>query len=149
MQKIVDFDSLGLQRPNFLPILVTGSREPLAVGLLRSINVTLSSMPTQDDDNVKDILSQIQKHLQVTSEIDQMISEDVFENLLDDVMTWVIQAQIGTGLLIIIDELGKFLEFATYSSSSAGYVLATKTCRNSFEEWKKTFISYWYFTSRI
>ncbi|MFZ6029767.1 MAG: DUF6079 family protein [Chloroflexota bacterium] len=114
LQETVDFESYGIQQPNLLPILVTGSREALGVGLLRSIKLTLTSMSTQaTDEKAKHILAQIQAHLQATSAIDQITDEAIL-SLLDDMMAWVIENQKGTGLLIVIDELGKFLEFATY-----------------------------------
>jgi hypothetical protein len=37
LRQAINFKKLGVSRPNLLPVLVTGSHEPLAVGLLRAL----------------------------------------------------------------------------------------------------------------
>ena len=39
-------------------------------------------------------------------------SDDIVLSLLDDAITHIVSSAKGNGLLIILDEMGKFLEFA-------------------------------------
>ena len=92
---------------NFLPVLITGSREPIAIAVLRGLMESLDRR-----------LSKKQK-IKVASEIRELLAKPAKEisdrevlQLVLDVNSELIVCGYASGLLIILDELGKFLEFA-------------------------------------
>lgn len=96
------FDS----RAHLLPVLVTGSREPISVALLRGLKQTLAAHPS--DRRVKRLLEGLTSTLQLEiSEIDRNAL-----NLVQQTAAKLVESGSANGLLIILDELGKFLEFA-------------------------------------
>lgn len=83
------------------PILVVGEREPIGRSLLRAIRQTLSR---QDRAAPKALSKQL-------SETDELQSHAVLAALAA-VGEWIRQIDAASGLLIVLDELGKNLEFA-------------------------------------
>ncbi len=111
LQKVIDFNTLGIVQPQLLPILITGSREALAVGLLRALKTALVATDCRQDQVVQ-IIDRIQNHLENASTAG--ISDGAVLEVVQEVLKWVTSNRNDTGLLIIIDELGKYLEFAAY-----------------------------------
>jgi hypothetical protein len=108
LRQAVNFKSVGAQRPQLLPVLVTGSREPLAVALMRSLHRDLLS--TCGRGRIPAVIDRIQ------TEIDRAaskgISDDIVVKLISEANAYLTNAGKARGLLIILDELGKFLEYA-------------------------------------
>ena len=100
--------SVGRRPPRLLPILVTGSREPLSVALLRALRRELSAFSANS--GVRKVSSEIKRVL----ESENPIADETVINLLVDASRAVAggAASKTAGLLIILDELGKFLEYA-------------------------------------
>ncbi len=106
IRSLVDFKQVGLaRRPELLPVLVTGSRDPLTVALLRSVQRALESLSTKGPSS---LLKKINARLEQRKE---PTDEEVID-ILDAVNQYLALSEKGSGLLVIIDELGKFLEFA-------------------------------------
>ena len=106
----------------FCPVLISGERAPITLALLRGLERGLTAFSTSlvrsgeiHRVSFHTILSDIQKRLEAaangilphTSEI-----TDLFESA-----THQIGAEGGAGLLLVVDELGKFLEYATQDSA--------------------------------
>lgn len=109
LRSLVDFKQVGLpRRPELLPILVTGSREPMTVALLRSVQRALSSVSTKGGPS--SILRKINARLEQAPRKEPTDEEVI--GILDAVNQYLQLSEKGSGLLLIIDELGKFLEFA-------------------------------------
>ena len=112
------FSCLNLhERRGFCPVLISGERSPITLALLRGLKrgliafsdspVGCSAIPRA---SFHPLLLDIQKRLDAAENgVLPHASEitDLFESA-----TYQIGAEGGTGLLLVVDELGKFLEYA-------------------------------------
>lgn len=95
--------------PGFCPVLISGERAPLSLSLLRGLErgLTAANGTFPSKTHIEDIESLIKKtekgNIPTASEI-----TDLYE-----AVTQQICAAGGSGLLLVVDELGKFLEYAT------------------------------------
>ena len=106
----------------FCPVLISGERAPITLALLRGLERGLTAFSTSlvrsgeiHRASFHTILSDIQKRLEAAANgIPPHTSEitDLFESA-----THQIGAEGGAGLLLVVDELGKFLEYATQDSA--------------------------------
>jgi hypothetical protein len=109
LRSLVDFKQIGLsRRPELLPILVTGSREAMTVALLRSVQRALEAVSRKG--GPPSILKKINARLDQAPRKEPTDEEVI--GILDAVNQYLQFSEKGSGLLLIIDELGKFLEFA-------------------------------------
>jgi hypothetical protein len=103
--------AMGLNRRlsrnlQFVPVLVTCAREPLATSILRGLRETL------------DRIGKFQNKTRIIHEVDGLLvggegsSDNAVLELISKVSSGVRTASPGRGMLLLIDELGKFLEFA-------------------------------------
>lgn len=107
LRRAINFKKLGLARPRLLPVLVTGSHEPLAIALLRSLLRDL--LLTCGRGRTPAVIDRIKNQLD-GSATDAKRDTAVLE-LLDEASEHVVTSGKGSGLLILLDELGKFLEY--------------------------------------
>ena len=106
----------------FCPVLISGERAPLSLGLLRGLvqgltasNSTISSTS---------LIQKSQKLLE-TAEKGTLPSASEITSLFESA-THEICGSGGSGLLVVIDELGKFLEYATQQPTQGDmFVLQT------------------------
>lgn len=97
---------LGISRPpRLLPVLVTGAREPLSIAVVRSLHGAL----TRAVDGRKKLQSKEDAavFLQTGFTEDRKVVE-----LIESCAAELVEKEIFDGLLLVIDELGKSLEFA-------------------------------------
>ena len=106
VRRVIDFSKLGLPRRPFLPVLVTCSREPLGVSILRAMQRSMASVYRRGA-KVRPI-EWIERLLAKNQEP----SDDQVIRAILETNTRLIADSKAQGLLLIIDELGKFLEFA-------------------------------------
>lgn len=106
VRKGTNFHQFGVSRPQFVPVLVTCSRQPLGISILKSLHQTLSGLYRQGAKSR--LATEVQRLIEAKCEP----SEDEIFQLVQDVNSRIIADTKGNGLLLIIDELGKFLEFA-------------------------------------
>ena len=96
-----------LLNANALPILVTGTSEPISKAIIRAVQTRLADAGLRTKPaalrNVKEMLSNA-----APSERDRFAIE-----LLEQTAQCVIESNQGNGVMLILDELGKALEFAT------------------------------------
>lgn len=98
---------LGLRpkAPRFLPVLVTGSREAMSLAVLRGLTSSLeSAIPAKKKSTVR-------------SKASALLAKGGFQDrdvvaLVEQAAAELVDGGSHGGLLLIIDELGKFLEFA-------------------------------------
>jgi hypothetical protein len=107
VRKALDLRSLRPRGLRLQPVLVTGSREPLATAVTRALGKVLEQ---QFDARTKFRLLQ-DITLAVASPGASVSDERALQFLLE-ANSELIARQKASGLLIILDELGKFLEFA-------------------------------------
>ncbi len=96
------------QDPRLLPVLVTGSREPLAISLLRAVARGLHGLRTSGP--TPHVLIFVEDLLATSSE--KEISTHDVVNAIEAACYYVARTGKSSGLLIILDELGKPLEFS-------------------------------------
>lgn len=108
LQRAVNFKKLGDAQPQMLPVLVTGSRGTMAAAILRSLKTALHA--TYSRGRMPRVFAKIEEHL--APDALSAISDDTVVEILTEANAYVSETGKGTGLLLIIDELGKFLEYA-------------------------------------
>lgn len=99
--------SKAIPNANAIPVLVTGTREPISVAIIRAISSALEKSRSKKR---PDVLRQAKRVLREASptERDRYAIE-----LLESTTQFVNDTKQGNGVLLILDELGKSLEFAT------------------------------------
>lgn len=119
LRKCVNFRSLGLKRPHLLPVLVTGTRAPLSESLRTALARALEEQCRRG--KPPQLISRLRAPaLKKAGSRDW--SEDI--HLLEDAGRYLRQSGKADGIVIILDELGKFLEFAAlYPDRQDVYVL--------------------------
>jgi len=96
----------SFQKPYLIPILVTCSRQPLTISILESLIKSLNRIYTRGPK--PKIYSEIYKLLNS----DKEPTDDAVVNLIVQVNSRIIEESKVKGILLILDELGKFLEYA-------------------------------------
>jgi hypothetical protein len=103
IRRSIDLSRVKATGTKFLPVLITGSREALSRAVLKGLAETLAEV------RGKRSLGEIQSALSRSS---QGPSDDEALALIRDANSEIIGKNLASGLLIIIDELGKFLEYS-------------------------------------
>lgn len=101
----IDAPRRAILKREFVPALVTCTRQPLSISILQALREAL--MQVGKFSLKSRLVSEIETLLQTSSEP----TEDAILDLIHRVNS-SIPSSSGKGLLLIIDELGKFLEFA-------------------------------------
>ena len=110
-------------------MLISGERSPITLALLRGLKrglIAFSDSPVHRGP-FHPFLSDIQKRLDAAENgVLPHASEitDLFESA-----TYQIGAEGGTGLLLVVDELGKFLEYAAQNPVHGRSVCVTESRR--------------------
>jgi hypothetical protein len=114
------FDSrtkTALPRGSFLPILATGARESVPTAILRGLIQGLRFMGTPE---AAKLIPSVSEHLQDPEALGDRGLVELLEQVLYDLST----AQEVTGMVLVLDELGKHLEYAALNANSGDlYVL--------------------------
>ena len=106
----------------FCPVLISGERAPLSLGLLRGLVHGLTA--SNGTIPAASLIQNSQKLLE-TAEKGTLPSASEITTLFESA-THVICESGGSGLLVVIDELGKFLEYATQQPAQGDmFVLQT------------------------
>ena len=107
LKHVIDFRSLGT-RPKLLPVLVTGSRCPMAVAVVAALRRSVDALCARGKP------ARVVEHLRALDDeaVKTPPSDEDVLSLLDKVAEYLVVSQWATGVLLILDELGKFLEFA-------------------------------------
>ena len=107
----------ALPKGRFLPILATGAREPVASAILRGLRKSLLYLGTARAEKLVPIVTE-----KLESELP--LGERALVELLEQVLHELTSANEITGMILILDELGKHLEYAALNSDSGDlYVL--------------------------
>ncbi len=119
------FEVFEEAKPNFLPILVSGSREPIALAILRGLKTALEHLEGKEFKKLKSRVIRFQTMKRISGK--QLI------RILVSISEEVDKTDTGKGLLLVIDELGKLLEYAAINPENSDIFLlqelaeATKT----------------------
>lgn len=107
LRRSIDLTEIKRNKPRYLPVLITGSREALAKRVIQAVGNVLSDLPEKR--SLRQILDRIERYSSATAA--QQAEIDAVQLILDANSEAIASGAAG-GLLIIVDELGKFLEFA-------------------------------------
>jgi len=108
LRQVVNVKQNSSQRPRLLPVLVTGSREPLSTALIRALSRDLQNICGRG--RQPGIIDKLKNAIDVEST--RGIADETVTTLITQASNYVVESGKASGLLIILDELGKFLEFA-------------------------------------
>jgi len=118
-------DTLGLDaNPALWPILILGQRASLSRAILNGCNKSLSSVRLNDlvpgrRRALRSLLSKTNTALE-----DGVTDPERVVDIISDVNAGVIESGLANGLFFLLDELGKFLEYAAaHASQSDIYLL--------------------------
>lgn len=104
----VKYDRFALgHRPAYLPLLITGAREPMSKAILRSLDRLL------DEQYSRGAKSSLQNRIATLAQKESASDEEVVTLLLQ-ANEKLQKDRKCSGLLLLLDELGKFLEFAAH-----------------------------------
>lgn len=106
VRKATDYRQFTKVKPDFVPVLITGSREPLGLAILKALHYCVSKLYVNGRKPL--LLDELESCLQSRKET----TDDQILNLVLAVSSKIITDNKGKGLLLILDELGKFLEFS-------------------------------------
>jgi hypothetical protein len=106
IRSAVNSQQLGVALPHYLPVLVTCSRQALGASILKSLHWALSQLYGRGAKSK--LLLDVQRLL----DAEPAPTDDQVFQLILKVNTCLIAESKSKGLLLILDELGKFLEFA-------------------------------------
>ncbi|HEY1757084.1 MAG TPA: hypothetical protein VGG72_17045 [Bryobacteraceae bacterium] len=106
LRRAVDPHQFGVPRPHLLPVLVTCSRQALGGSILKSLYAGLAQLEGMG------ARSRIAAEVQRLNESKREPTDDEVFELIFSVNSRLIAESKAKGLLLILDELGKFLEFA-------------------------------------
>ncbi len=106
LRQVLDFKARGISRPQLLPVLVTGAREPIAAALLRALRQSLESTI------VVGASPKVLRQIRALCEREELPNDDEVLRLLEETNKYLRFTDKATGVLVLLDELGKFLEFA-------------------------------------
>ena len=107
LSKVVGFRQFGMRRrPDFVPVLVTCSRQALGTSILSALHQTVTQIYGRG--TKRSLVLKVQRLLDAGQEP----TDDQIFHLVLEVNSRIIADAKGNGLILILDELGKFLEFA-------------------------------------
>lgn len=116
LRRAVDFRALGLKVPAMLPLLVTGAPEGLAGAIGRSVAAAFKKLRSHGRPPAALAKAVARLNEVPTSDADVV-------QVLEDLCAYVVDEGIASGVLLVLDELGKFLEFAALHPDGADVYL--------------------------
>lgn len=107
IRRSLDLSTPKTRQPAFSPVLITGSREPLSRAVLQSL---LQALQLSLGDRFKSAM--VPRLRSILSKPAPELTDSEALDIIIGANSELIASGSSSGLLIIIDELGKFLEFA-------------------------------------
>jgi hypothetical protein len=102
----IDFRGLGVKRPSLLPVLVTGSRSHLGTAILEALTRAL------EESCPRGRRPQIIEKVRAAALKPEQRSTEAAVTLLTEAASYLRENDKASGVLLVLDELGKFLEYA-------------------------------------
>jgi len=99
--------SKSLSNANAMPVLVTGASEPISAAIIRVLQARISECKTRKRP------AALRNANRILKGSDSAARDRFAIELLEQTATFVKETKQGNGVLLIIDELGKSLEYAT------------------------------------
>lgn len=105
LRKLVITEIPEVKKKQYVPILVVGNRGAIAPAILQALLAVLEELFSRGTKSVLELA--IEKALQK-----KKVSDDDALHLIREANSKIIQSGKASGMLLIIDEVGKYLEFA-------------------------------------
>ena len=120
-ERLTSTNGNGQSLSDFCPVLISGERAPLSTALLRGLENGLKTFGISSSSSLR----QKTRKLLKTAANNTPLQASEITNLFESA-TRAIKKKEGQGLLLVIDELGKFLEYAAqYPTQGDVFVLQT------------------------
>ena len=120
-ERFISTNGNGQSLSYFCPVLISGERAPLSIALLRGLENGLEAFGIPSNSSLR----QKTRKLLKTATNDTPLQASEITKLFESA-TRAIQKKGGGGVLLVIDELGKFLEYAAQSPTQGDvFVLQT------------------------
>lgn len=107
LRSAVDLASVKKNKPRYLPVLITGSRASLSAAVVKGVARSLEGLKDK-----RTRFSTLEKINKFVASKNDSVSEAIALQLLLEANAELIASGKANGLFILLDELGKFLEFA-------------------------------------
>ena len=122
-QRFIRANGNGKHSPSgFCPVLISGERAPITLALLRGLEHAITTFNSMSPRSA--LRRKIKNLSKMAEQGDMPIASEITE--LFESATQYVSKNGGTGLLLVIDELGKFLEYAAQSPAQGDvFVLQT------------------------
>ena len=113
LQVDVKYERFSLStRPKYLPLLVTGSREPMGLAILRALSRVLS------EHYHRGTKSLLQQRIEAVAAKGERVADTDVVAFVRSTNEKLIKDGKSRGMLVLLDELGKFLEYSAYHPES-------------------------------
>lgn len=136
LQKAIKFDRLGHSEPRLFPILITGSREALSTAIVRSLYEALTELCARG--RTPKVFEKLETWIKDNQK--NPIADETIIELISETNAYITSSGKGTGLLIILDELGKFLEFAALNPDRQDIYLLQKLAETASRSGERTIL---------
>lgn len=131
IRKVTSYGKCGVASPDYVPVLVTASRQALSKSIVGALSHAL-----QEQFGARSKRQIITRLKEASAQEEPPTDEQTLELILD-ANTEIITEEKGKGLVLIVDELGKFLEFAAQRPEAQDVFflqsLAETACRSKDE----------------
>lgn len=136
LRRAINFGDGEATSTQLLPILITGSREALSIAIVRSLYEALTEVCARGrTPRVFERLETLVKGNQR-----EIVDDETVVELISETNAYIINSGKGSGLLIILDELGKFLEFAALNPERQDIYLLQKLAETASRSGEKTIL---------
>ncbi len=98
----------------FCPVLISGERTPISIALLRALAIGLIQFDSNSSE-IRALVSEVEARLNAAANGKPPPSSEI--TILFETATLQIGEAGGAGLILVVDELGKFLEYAAQHPS--------------------------------
>ena len=120
-ERFINTNGNGQALSDFCPVLISGERAPLSIALMRGLENGLTTFGIASNSSLPRKIRKLLK----TAVNDTPVQASEITNLFESASR-AIKKNGGQGLLLVIDELGKFLEYAAqYPTQGDVFVLQT------------------------
>lgn len=128
---IVNPQGRGIEKPRFVPVLTTCSRQSVGMSILQSLQRSISRIYKAG------IQHRLALEIQNLRNSRREPSDEAIINLILRVNSQLIADHKGNGLLLILDELGKFLEYASMQQQQQDIFLLQRLAEEASRSGKK------------
>jgi len=128
------WDTQAVKAPDFWPILLTGSRNSIVASVAKAIGEAVALRRPAKGKSAQTYTALIEQAEQVAKSGDLTGLETLLAN------TRSVAAEQGQGVLLVIDELGKFLEFASQSDGSQDVFVLQRLAETASRSGKQPFL---------